>query len=30
LRHQLEWTLLLVLSTQILHAQFVRDRCQRN
>lgn len=27
LRHQLEWTLILVLGTQILHRQFVQERC---
>lgn len=27
LRNQLEWTLLLVLGTQILHRQFVQERC---
>ena len=27
LRHQLEWTLILVLGAQILHRQFVQERC---
>jgi len=27
LRHQLEWTLILVLGTQILHRQFIQERC---
>lgn len=29
LRHQLEWTLILILGTQILHRQFVQERCFR-
>lgn len=29
LRHQLEWTLILVLGAQILHRQFVQERCGR-
>lgn len=28
LRNQLEWTLVLVLGTQILHRQFIQDRCR--
>jgi asparagine synthase (glutamine-hydrolysing) len=26
-RHQLEWTLVLVLGTQILHRQFIQEKC---
>ena len=29
IRHQLEWTLVLVLGAQILHRQFVQERCSR-
>ncbi len=29
LRHQLEWTLVLVLGAQILHRQFIQERCTR-
>jgi asparagine synthase (glutamine-hydrolysing) len=30
LRNQLEWTLILVLGTQILHRQFVAEKCERS